>query len=256
MGQFFLIMSHYVKRMLRDLPGLPIVLLIPVGIIVVQSLAGDPVMLDGYNVTASFAMPMLMLAFQFFNMGFLHCVLYHDFKGDMRWRLRAAPQSLTAFMLPAFTAGWIFSVICGTVVILVSALFLNVYLGNLLVLAAVLLLISLMATFLAMLIFLFVPKVNAANGLVYIISFGFLALSGAFFPLGNSAVAEFITRFGTPLALGQRAIIYAGSLNDILVAVGEPGRGMEQALINIGILAAITLVLALITLIAARRRKF
>jgi len=250
-GNFFLIMTHYMKRMLRDMPGLPILLLIPVGIIVINSLAGDPVMLDGYNVTASFVMPVMMLAFQFFNMGFLHYVLYTDFKGDMRWRLRAAPQSLTGFMLPAFTAGWIFSILCGAVITLVSVLFLNVYIGNFLVFAAVLVLVSLMATFLAMLIFLFVAKVGTANVTVYILSFGLLTLSGTFFPLGNSAAAQFIANFGTPLVIGQRAIIYSGSLNEILAA----GRGMEGALFNIGVLAAITAVLALGTLLAARGRK-
>ncbi|MCL2589154.1 MAG: hypothetical protein FWD84_07070 [Oscillospiraceae bacterium] len=252
MGQFFFIMLHYVKRMLRDMPGLPIILLIPVGIIVLNSLATDPFMLDGYNVIASFVTPIMMLAFQFFNMGFLHYVLYKDFKGDMRWRLRAAPLSLMAFMLPAFAAGWIFSIICGTLILFVSALFLNAYLGNLLVLAAVLLLVSLMSTFLAMLIFLFVPKVGTANAIVYILSFGLLALSGAFFPLGNSAVAEFMLTRGTPLVIGQRAILYSGSLNDLVPALGG---GMSAAMTNLGILAAITAVLALTTLIAARGRK-
>jgi len=254
MNFFLLNLIHYFRRLFKDIKEVTLLLLIPIGLIVINSLFESSMVLEGYNVTASFNMPAFLLAFQFFNMAIMLYFLFNDFKGTMRWRLRAAPHSLLAFILPAFVANWLFSITIGLVIILVSALLLNAYLGNLLVLAAVLLLVSLMATFLSMLIFLFTKSFREANGLVYIVSFGLMIITGFMFPLGNSAVAVFLNTYGTPLALGQRAIIYAGSLNDFM-AGGDGGRGMEQAIINIGILAAITLVLALVTIIAARRRK-
>ena len=254
MNTFFFIFSYTIKRFLKDIREISILLIIPVGLIVINSMFGDPVVLYGYNVTSSMNMPIFVLSFQFFNMGIMLYTLYLDFKGNMRWRLRATPHSLLALILPAFVASWLFSLFLGLVIILVSLLFLGAYLGNILVLATVLLLVSLMSSFLAMLIFLFAKTYALANAVVYIVSFGLMIISGYMFPLGGSPLAVFLRNFGTPLSLGSRAIIYSGSLNEILHS-GEGGRGMEQSLTNIGILAAITLILAIFTLFAARRRK-
>ena len=250
MSCFFIIMCNYFKRLTRDMKEMLILIIIPIGLTVLWSMFGDPVTMEGYNVTASFNMPALMLSFQFFNMGIMLHFLYHDFRGNLRWRLRAAPHSLLSFVLPAFVANWIFSILLGIIIVVVSVVLLNAYLSNILVFAAVLLLVSLMATFLSMLVFLFTQTYRAANGLVYIISFGLMILSGFMIPLGNNPVARFLNTYGTPLSLGQRAVMYSGALNDLVY-----GGGMPQALGNIGILAIITLVLAFVTIIAARRRK-
>ncbi|MCL2573555.1 MAG: ABC transporter permease [Defluviitaleaceae bacterium] len=249
MRNFFLIFLSYVKRFFRDIKEVVLLLVIPIGLIVINSFFGDATLLEDYNIGASTNMPAFMLAFQFFNMGIMLYFLFNDFKGEMRWRLRAAPHSLLTFVLPAFVASWVFSLIIGVVIVLVSVIFLNAYLGNVLVLVVVLLIVSLMASFISMLIFLFAKNFKVANGLVYVISFGLMILSGFMFPLGNSDIAVFMNRFGTPLALGQRAIMYSGQINDLL------GGGMEQSIINIGILAAITLVLGIVTIVAARRIK-
>ena len=252
MNNFFMIMRCYVSRLCRDVKEVALLTVIPIGLTIINGLFEAPIVLYDYNVLTSINMPSLLLAFQFFNMGIMLYFLYKDFRGDMRWRLRAAPVSLFSFILPAFVANWIFSIMLGIVIILISVLFLNAYLGNLLVFAAVLLIVSLMATFLSMLIFLFTRTYRAANGLVYVISFGLMILSGFMVPVGDSAVMRFFATSGTPLSLGQRAIIYSGAINDVLPA---GGRGMEQSLINIGILAAVTLVIAVVTIITARRRE-
>jgi hypothetical protein len=59
--------------------------------------------------------------------------------------------------------------------------------------------------------------------------------------------------YGTPLSLGNRAITYSGSLREILF-MGLPMRE-NQALFNIGILAAIVLVLAIVMLVVGRKKK-
>lgn len=254
MNHFLLTLNYSFRRLLAD-KAVFLLVIIPMGLIVINSLATDPFAFEGYNVTASMNMPAFLLAFQFFNMGIMLHFLYHDFRGDMRWRLRAAPHSVLSFILPVFTASWLFSIGLGLLIILLSAVFLNAYLGNLLVLAAVIVLISLLANFLAMLLFLLIDKFGLANTLVYVISFGFMIMSGFMFPLGDSALAEFITTHVSPLGLGVRAIMYAGSFNDLSPAIGITGGGMRQALINMGILAAATAALACVTILVARWRK-
>jgi len=251
MNTFFFMTLTYLKRLTRDLKETSLLIIIPLGLIIINSLLSDGTMaLEGYNVASSFNMPAFVLSFQFFNMGIMLHILFKDFKGDMRWRLRAAPHTLRTFIVPAFVASWIFSIFTAIVNIVISALFLGAYLGNILVFAAVLLLISLMATFLAMLIFLFTKKFAGANGVVYIVSFGLMIASGFMVPLGDSRLVELLISH-TPMTLGMRAIINSGSLS-----VFPPwGAGMERSIINIGILGAMTAAIAIITLIAAGRRK-
>jgi hypothetical protein len=98
--------------------------------------------------------------------------------------------------------------------------------------------------------------------MVYIISFGLMVLSGMMFiPLGDGVIGTFLRNYGTPLSLGTNAIVYAigDRLPGLLARVGAESRGIEQAYINIGILAAATLVLGMITAIVAKakgRRAF
>jgi len=230
-----------------------LLLVIPVGLIVINSMINDFIALDGYNVMASTSMATFMLSFQFFNMGIMLHFLYSDFRGDMRWRLKAAPHSLISFVLPAFTASWLFSIFLGVIIIAISTLFLSAYLGNVLIIATVLLITSLLASLIAMLIFLLVDKLGLANTLVYVISFGLMIISGFMFPLGDSAVTEFIFSYVSPLRLGTNAIIFSGALNDLNPA--NVGGGISQSLTNIGILAAMTATAAGLVALVSRRRK-
>ena len=253
MHHFLLAFIAALRRSVPALPLMSMLLIIPIGLIGLNSAIGDPIIVDGYNLGASFNLPAFVLSFQFFNMAIVMSYLYEDFRSDRRWRLRATPHSLMSFVIPTFMAGWFISILFGLVTTIVAAIAFNAYLGNLLVFASVFLLISLMATLVGMLLFLLVKKFSAANTAVYIISFGLMILSGYMIPLGNSTLAEFLQTSGTPLALGTRAIGYSGKFNDFDPAIFA-GSGMDQALINIAILAAITAVLALAAFVIAKRK--
>ena len=277
MNRFFTIFWHYVKRMGKDPKEIGLLLVIPIGLIIINSLvAGDltganfaeetGIVFGGYNVIASFMAPAFLLSFQFFNSMYMFHLLYADLRGGMRWRLLAAPCPVSTFFFPAFAASWLVSYAIGVVYIIVTAVFLNVYWGNFFVLAVVLGLISLMATIAAVLIFLFTNKLSKANAVGYIVAFGLMVLSGNMIPLqlfGDNAVINFLLNHGTPLSIGQVAIISSGPLGTIFegtgISIGLPGLvatgAGSRAAQNIGILAIITLVLALVTVIAARRRK-
>jgi len=274
MNRFLMIVAHYMKRMFRDPKEIALLLVIPIGLILINSLiaggdfeANTGLYLAGGRILPSFLAPAFLLSFQFFNSFFMFAFLYKDFRSGMRWRLLAAPLPTRTFIFPAFVANWIVSILLGLVYIVITAMFMNVYWGNLFILAAVLVIISLMATIVSCLIFLFTSKYSQANAISYIVSFGLMILSGFMLPLqmfGDNAVIRFLLNYGTPLSIGQNAIISSGALGTIFegtdIMIGLPGfgpdsGGMERALINLGILAAITLVLGLIAAIVARRRK-
>ena len=252
MSNFLMITIHYAKRAFRDVTDVLILLGIPLGLIVVWGLINEAAMTPcGYNAVSSNLAPAFILSFQFFSGGTMMLLLYKDLRTDMRWRLGAAPCSLKTFLVPAFFANWIFSLAQGVVLVGITALFLNVYWGNLLVLALVLLLVSLIAILIFALVFIFVPKYSTANALIYAISFGMMTLSGFMF----FGLHEFLTNYGTPLALGTRAIVASGMMSDISILYGVIERGIEQSWINIGILAGIALVLATVAGIAAKGKN-
>ena len=271
MNRFFFIVWHYLKRATRDFKEIALLIAIPLGVTIFTTLmVGEMTSdmewpgLNGYNVFASHMAPAFVLSFQFFNSFFMFIFLYSDFRGAMRWRLLAAPCPVRSFVFPAFIANWILSLALGVVLIVLATLILNIYWGSLFVLAVVLALISLMATFIAVLIFLFTHKLAQANAVGYVVSFGLMILSGFMVPLqvfGDNFLTRFLTTYGTPLSLGSSAIVSSGELSgffddfNVILPGVSVGDGVRNPLINIGILAAITTVLGLSTVIAARRRK-
>jgi len=261
MNNFGMILGHYLKRFIRDWKEVSLLLIIPIGLIILYSLFDDAFFgtipagfMPNYNLQATFTLPVMMLGFQFFSGSMMLSYLYPDIRGAMNWRLRAAPLSILSFVVPAFIANWLFAILLGVIVVAVGVLFLNAYVGSFVILAVVLLLTSMIATLMYMIIFLLVKKSGTANALIYIISFGQFVLSGFLFvPLGDNAIARFMMTYGTPLSLGNRAIAYSGELRELFMM--GPSMRENQDLFNIGILAAIVLVLAIVMLIVGRKKK-
>jgi len=268
MSRFILIVLHYLRRAFNDVKEIVLLIAIPLGLVVFQIVIGSNIDIDfyfyGYNALASVIAPAFLLSFQFFNSMFMFGFLYSDFRSDMRWRLFAVPCSLRTYILPAFIANWLLNIILGIIYIIITALFMNVYWGNLLVLIVVLMLISLIATFSAVLIFQFTNKLSKANAMGYILAFGMMVLSGFMFPLqllGDNVVIRFLLQYGTPLTLGTSAILSSGDLLTVFegINVGLPGfgigaRDITVTFTNIGILAIIAVVVGAISLVAGKRR--
>ena len=255
MSRFLLNVIHYTRRATRDYLETFLIFIIPLGLIIVYGAVfhGDSVMHEGYNVATSNLAPAFMLSFQFFSGGTMLLLLFKDLKGEMGNRLGAAPCSKHSFLAPAFFANWLYSIFNGILLIVVTSLFLNVYWGNLLVLAIVLALVSSIAILIFAIVFLYAKTYSTANGLIYGISFGMMFLSGwLLVPLGGNPVGDFLLRY-TPLSLGVHSIVFSGMMNDFAF-IGEGG-GIERSWINIGILVGIALMLGLIAVISARRRK-
>jgi len=209
-----------------------------------QDMAGDAV---DTSALATVIAAGFMVSFQFFSGEILIYHIYDDLReGPVRWRLMASPVPQRTFLMGASMASWMFNLLQGALVFTVAALIFDVQWGNPLVLIAVLLIISIMSQLVAALISQLAPKRKNATTVSMIFCFGMMLLSGFFFvPLGNSAIATFLQQHGTPLSLASRAILFAGPVLD----------DMSEAMFNIGVLAAITAVLAVLVFALGRRRK-
>jgi len=255
MSRFFLIFRHYFTRALRDPLNIIVFLCLPLalvalnmlGLIGMFELAGESeTSASDIAATATVLAAVFMVAFQFFSGELLLYSAYELKEGPMRWRLFASPAPPRMFLAGASAASWVFNLVQGFLIFGGIALLFDIYWGNPLILVSVFLLVSIMSQLIAALIFQLAPKRKTASIIINVICFGMMFFSGFLFvPLGNSAIATFLTSYGTPLSLAWRAIVYAGPVLD----------DMSQAVFNLGVLAAITLVLAALVLILGRRRE-
>ncbi|MCL2547299.1 MAG: ABC transporter permease [Oscillospiraceae bacterium] len=255
MSQFTLIFTHYLKRAFRHPVNLLIYIALPLGLAALNMLGavGMVELTEGADAVtettamATFLTMLFMVAFQFFSGEQLIYNIFDDLnQGDMRWRLAATPVPKRAFVNGIVAAGWTFNIIQGIVIVGVMALAFGIYWGNLLILVSVFLLVSVMSQLLAALIALLSKTRKTATIVSNIICFGMMLLSGTLFiPLGDSPVAEFVMQYSSPLPIAFRAILYTTPVLD----------NMNQAIINLGILVAVTVVLAGAVMAVGRRRK-
>ena len=244
-NSFMLIFRHYLMRALKDPQTVLILVMLPLGIVAITSMieTGEN-FVNGYNITATFNAVFNFTAFQFFSGAWLIHYLHTDFSRDVRWRLQSAPVSRLTFFFAATAGIWVFTILQGLLIIAVTSVFFNAYWGNPLILAAVLLIISVMAQLVSILIFLFTRTLHSGNAVIMVFIFGMMIISGMMFSLGSSAAAVFLRTHGTPLSLASRAILYSGFILD----------DMDSALFNIAVLSVIVVVMCAAVVIFGRRR--
>ena len=250
-----LIFMHYFKRVFTYPLYMAIFLGVPLGFIAVNGSIGSAELVNGYNISASVTAVIMVLSFQFFGTGMIFFFLFADLKNKMRFRLNAAPCRVNRFYLSAIGANWLYSVVLGIVVIIVSSLLFNVYWGDPLVFAIVFLITSLMGSFISILIFLYAKKNSTADTIHYVICFGMMILTNV--PLNIRLESRLLTDiliYINPLSIGMRAVLASGFIGDMMRFVNNSG--MDRAVADITILACITLVLAVIAGISGRRRTF
>jgi len=245
---FPIIFNHFLLRTFREPMAIFFTLLLPMGLIILNAtitlnnadLVADPaIAVTGITV-------LFMLAFQFFSGEVLCYTIYDDIRGTVRWRLLATPVPQRTFFIGAVLASWVFSAVQGLLTIGITSLIFDMQWGNPVVLVATLLLISLISQLIVITISQFASTRRLCSGIMFGIGFLMMFLSNALFVnLGNSAVMVFFRTYGTPLALGQRAILLSGVFET----------DMSEVMISLGILVAIAVVLAGISLVLGRRRK-
>ena len=257
MKHFPLIFRHYFTRAVKHPVNLLVYVCLPLALVVLNMLGaiglfelqGGDLAQSTENVAmqATFLAVMFMVSFQFFSGELLIDNIFTDFKeGPVRWRLLASPVSQNTFLLGLVFSSWIFNLVQAAVIFGVTAIAFDVRWGDPAIFIAVVLLVSILSQLIGAFIAQVAPKKKTANVAINLVCFGMMFLSGVLFvPLGNSAIATFLQEFGTPLALAYRAILYAGPVFD----------NMNQALFNLGVLATITGVMAVLVFALGKRRS-
>ena len=250
MSNFMIIFRHYFKRSIFAWQVPILLILLPLGLVTINMFASGFVVGGSYNAAltlqASALATTFMIAFSFFSIEVITSIIFEDLKGSVRWRLFMAPVPQRTFHAAAAVGSLMITIVQGVSIFGLSALFFGARINNLPFFIIVFMVVAVMAQLIGLIISQLAPTLRVASGITYAICFGMMILSGILFiPLGDSALAVFITSYGTPLALATRAIFYAGPILD----------NMNQAMINLGVLLAITLVLAVANIILGRRRK-
>jgi len=198
------------------------------------------------SVSSTIFAALFMVSFQFFSGELVFYRIYEDMRGTMSNRLFMTPITVRTFIGGVAAASWVFNIVQAALIFAIPALIFGANWGNPLVFIGVLLMISVISQLIGALISLVVPKFGVAKGIHAGLCFLMMGLSGGLpIPIGTNDVMIFIMQYGTPLGLGFQAIINSGYVMD----------DMPQAMLNMGILACIMVVLAVIVAILAKRRQ-
>jgi len=269
MGKFFLIFRHYLYRLAKEPISILVNFLLPLCLIVVNNVIADANfennfhIVDGYNISASATAIAIVLMFQMFAGTLVVDGLYNEIRGTLRWRLSAAPASINNYIFANFFASVIVSVLLSLLLFAVSHVLFNAYFPSLPILFAVLVVLSIFSQLCGTLLFMLVAQKRVAEAIIMLYTFimvgGFGTLVG---DLGFTGALRFFFSYATPYAISMRILLNSGftGLEPLLEAFAdtefEIGDDMSIVGANLGILIAMTVVLAIIVALFRKRRLF
>jgi len=242
---------HYFKRIATHPLNLLIFVLLPVGVAiinnsVIQVFIEDAGGMINARVQATLISAIIIIMFAFFGLSLIYDLLYDDFKSPRRWRLLAAPTSLSKYIYANGISSTIVSLVSSALIMLSSVIIYDAYLPNMWAFGAVVFVFTIFVQIMGMLIFLLVPKKGTAEAVTHAIVWSTTILSGNMFAAINmGAVLNFIFQRATPNALAMRALFYIIENNNI--------RG---AMNYVGFIGIYVVVAAIVVAIVARRRSF
>jgi len=242
-----IITRHYVKRAFIDPLGLAIFLLIPTAMILLQNfiinanIEGDDHIINGYNAVITESTIAVMIIFLLMGGMYIIDYIFTDFRGANRWRLIAAPATLSTYFFGALIASVAFSVVSSMAVLGVSYLVFDMYFGNWHVMLALVLLLAIFSQLLGILMSLLIKKKKTAESAFSAVIMLSAIMAGGF--MGINLNMPDAIRDNTPLLRALRVATYSG-LHD----------NMSGAMFNFGILAAMTAVLAVAVFIIGRKK--
>jgi|GEM_PF-1851294 len=244
MKNFFWVFKHYFKRNFFALPnylliGLPLIFILAFGAFA-SFLGGvdganDPEMLDAFVTLFGGLTVLIVLGFQFFGADTASGWLHEDLKGPTGSRLRVSGVSERYFYLAVIVAGWLFNLLVGGILIVITELvpFINAYWGNYIFAMIAIALIAFVVQLIGVLIFYTSKDKKSAGKIGYV--FGEIMIGVALLPaFGDAfnlpAVVERIFDF-FPAGLGLNAVrstSFVGALPyfGILLAIGAVMAGI------------------------------
>ncbi|MCL1883251.1 MAG: hypothetical protein FWF81_05800 [Defluviitaleaceae bacterium] len=248
-----IILKHYIKRAFLDPIGVLVFVLMPIIFITVMYLLNMDIegyyhIVNGYNTVSTGNVIANMLVFQFMGGTYIIDYVYLDFKSDRRWRLLSA-QSLNKYLLYALAACVMFSMVSSLIVLGVGYFFLNAYVGNIIMILAVVLCVALFGQLLGIFLSLFVKKKSTCEGILMASVWIMFILSGFMFGIEIPVFGGFMQDYGTPAAVAIHAIFQSG-----LPALGVSEPDMNRAYLSLAILVGFTAAIAVAVFVAGRRK--
>ncbi len=213
----------YLLRILRDyighiiLIGLPVVL-ISLMVSINRGIEGAP----SVEESALFIGIVYIIMFQGFGAAYTFEGIEHDFFKPFKDRLRAAPVNPMNFVV----ANIVFSIMISFLQSLVLLLFVVVVFGAVVpnwgFVLMVLFIGVLFAQLLAAMCIFLLKKASTAQALITIYIIAGMVLAGFFFPLPESDLATFLSKYSSPLAWTHYAVygFINGKYQEALLGIG------------------------------------
>jgi len=251
----FVTFKHYLKRAITNPIEIALMTLLPVGIIFLnvavnanfmETELGLTFMWQGYNILNTNVVMNTIIMFMFMSGAYSGEYYFRDLRRDNRWRLNATPVASSVFIFGAIGASVIFSLITAMLVIVIGYFFFSIYIGNIIVIATVIVLVILMSQFIGIIVALFAKTSGAINGIMIALSFAMASMAEAFFiPI---PMPEFVRNYILPYGVALRAVLISGHGPNFVDNVAS------DAIPYIIILVGMTVVFGIAALIIARRR--
>ncbi|MCL2571413.1 MAG: ABC transporter permease [Defluviitaleaceae bacterium] len=248
-----MVIRHYFKRIFTQPINLLVLLALPVGILILNlsilnavpppdtpSIFENPASID-----AGFVSMIIIIMFAFFGASVVYDYLFEDIRGERRWRLLAAPQTVGKYVFANVLGSTVFSLVSSVLIYGVGILMYDAYVPNLWVVAGTIFLFTVFAQLLGMFLLLVCPKKGTAEAALQGIVWSLTILTGNMFGgLNLGRVGNFIFQRATPNALAMDTFIRY--ITDDMVLVRN----------NMLALGGYIVVMAIVVAIVARRRPF
>jgi len=188
----------------------------------------------------------VMIMFAFFGLSLIYDLLYDDFKDARRWRLLAAPKSMSAFIYSNAVASTVVSLISSALIFAANVIIYGAYVPSIWALTIIVFVFTIFVQIMGMLLFLLIPKKGTAEAATHAIVWSTSILAGNMFGAINLGSAlNFIFQRATPNALAVNALFNIIIENDT-----------SQAMIYVGFIGIYVVAAAIVVAIVARRRPF
>jgi ABC-2 type transport system permease protein len=236
-------------RMVRDLPSMIMLLLVPLLLIPILGSAfswipADIPYLRGVSSPMAFFASGFLVMFQLFGGNYSLAYVKGALLSPMGWRIRGLPMGPGAVVLGVVGASTLVSLCQGCLVVAVSGLAFGVRWGNLAVLFLVLLGVNLLSQLVYLSLLLGLRDQSAAVGLGWVYAYGSTVLGGLIFPLPvEKPLFGFLASYGGPYSLAQTALRQAA-----------PGGSPAAASACIAVLFIAAALFAALAAYLARRR--
>lgn len=253
-----MIFKHYLLRNMKHPLNIGAFIFLPLIISVINIMIiadiPDDALIGGVNIVSTQILFMVIIMFQLFAPSLVYDMFWIDFRSDLRWRLLGTPVSINKFLFSLGASSIVVALLASTILIVFGVIVFDMYLFNIGVTIAVMFILAVFSTFLGMLIAIFSKSKGAAEGICHIFVWPQVA------PVMMLGISHpIVTRF-TPYALAINAIQYssetfADGMQDINMAF-DAGYDMNTVFINIGVLAALTVVTGIVVVVMGKRRAF